>query len=254
MKKELEALDSNIDTSNMHTRKIQNMLCTFSKEDKENIDESLSFANILNENRIEDSIKMFDSPKLADTAWYQQLLNIDPSGEHAYLIPLLSLIKKEYPEIFEPKGKMSRKHLYIQDLTASLGETLKYFHNYKNRFNKETIQKAVEVKYPESNVASGAYSKIGDTPKEITSYPSLDVFKFIVDSVRQLPSAKEIRDIKKSGSKKIFEDDDYLVVVPETVAASCYYGAGTKWCTSARESNAFEDYTGRQGVLYYVIL
>ena len=37
------------------------MLCTFSKEDKENIDESLSFANILNENRIEDSIKMFDS-------------------------------------------------------------------------------------------------------------------------------------------------------------------------------------------------
>ena len=211
---------------------------------------TLSFANILNENRIDD---FKDSPKDADTAWYQQLLNIDPSGEHAYLIPLLSLIKKEYPEIFKPEGRVSNKHLYIQDLTASLGETLKYFHNYKNRFNKETIHKAVEMKYPESGVASKALEKLGNNPKDAASYGSLDVFKFLVDSVRHLPSAKEIRDIKKSGSKKIFEDDDYLVIAPETEAASCYYGSGTKWCTAARDSNAFEDYTGRQGVLYYVI-
>tara|TARA_R110000824_G_scaffold4945_17_gene23216 strand:+ start:29 stop:6784 length:6756 start_codon:yes stop_codon:yes gene_type:complete len=253
MRKGIKDLDVDKDVTNTYMRRIQNMLCTFSKEDKQNIDESLSFANILNENRIEDSIKMFYSPEDADTAWYQQLLNIDPSGEHAYLIPLLSLIKKEYPEIFKPDGRMSRRHLYIQDLTATLGETLKYFHNYKNRFNKETIHKAIKSIYPDSKVAYNVLEDLGDNLKDMASYSSLDVFKFIVDSVRHLPSAKEIRDIKKSGSKKIYDDEDYLVVVPETEAASCYYGAGTQWCTAGRSSNAFEDYTGRQGVLYYII-
>ena len=254
MRKGIKDLDVDGDVANTYMRRIQNMICTFSKEDKKNIDESLSFANILTENRIEDSIKMFYSPKDADTAWYQQLLNIDPSGEHAYLIPLLSLIKKEYPEIFKPDGKMSRRHLYIQDLTATMGDTLKYFHNYKNRFNKETINKAIKSIYPDSAVAGDVLKKLGDkNPKDIASYDTLDAFKFIIDAVKSLPSAKEIRDIKKSGSKKIYDDEDYLVVVPETVAASCYYGAGTQWCTAAKNSNAFDDYTGRQGVLYYVV-
>lgn len=38
MKKEMKDLDVDLDISNTYARKIQNILCTYSKEDKNNID------------------------------------------------------------------------------------------------------------------------------------------------------------------------------------------------------------------------
>lgn len=38
MKKEMKNLDVDLDISNTYARKIQNILCTYSKEDKNNID------------------------------------------------------------------------------------------------------------------------------------------------------------------------------------------------------------------------
>ena len=53
--------------------------------------------------------------------------------------------------------------------------------------------------------------------------------------------AKERR-IKK-GAKLAYEDDMWLVIMPETEEASIYYGKGTKWCTAAIEStNLFDNY------------
>ena len=51
---------------------------------------------------------------------------------------------------------------------------------------------------------------------------------------------------------KLYESPHVLVVVPLTTEASCRYGATTKWCTAAREENAFEHYN-KFNVLIYVI-
>ena len=56
---------------------------------------------------------------------------------------------------------------------------------------------------------------------------------------------------KKLGAEKIYNDSKYLVIVPKNFKSSCYYGYGTKWCTTSSESHLMRE-TGR-AVLYYVI-
>ena len=72
-------------------------------------------------------------------------------------------------------------------------------------------------------------------------------------SVRQLIDAvsdkKSTSDIKRSGAEKVYEDGEWLVIVPHTEEASKLYGKGTTWCTAADNDNYF-DYYNDQGPLY----
>jgi len=55
------------------------------------------------------------------------------------------------------------------------------------------------------------------------------------------------------GANMVYEDERFTVVNPITHKASCYYGAGTKWCTSSEVSPGhFSDYN-REGKLFYII-
>ena len=54
-------------------------------------------------------------------------------------------------------------------------------------------------------------------------------------------------------AKKVYNDDNVTIVVPEDEAAACKYGRGTRWCTaSTRGYNMFDQYN-RQGKLYILI-
>ena len=45
-------------------------------------------------------------------------------------------------------------------------------------------------------------------------------------------------------TKKLYEDQKYLIVQPMTHQASCVYGAETRWCVASRDSSKyFDDYT-----------
>lgn len=54
------------------------------------------------------------------------------------------------------------------------------------------------------------------------------------------------------GGNKVYEDSRFYVVNPLTHEASCYYGKGTKWCTSAAGSEHFKRHND-EGKLFYVI-
>lgn len=73
--------------------------------------------------------------------------------------------------------------------------------------------------------------------KDINSYKLND----FLEAVELSNSTKSISEIK-SESKKIYEDETYLVLEPLTVDASCYYGKSTKWCISAKQENEFKRY------------
>jgi hypothetical protein len=62
------------------------------------------------------------------------------------------------------------------------------------------------------------------------------------------------KDKEKPKSKKIYEDDKFVVVEPLNFTASCKYGSKTRWCTTNKNNDDyFNRYTsGNQG-LYYVI-
>jgi hypothetical protein len=62
---------------------------------------------------------------------------------------------------------------------------------------------------------------------------------------------------EKSAKKevdKLFENDTLLIVKPKSYVASCYYGSGTRWCTTMKgQPSYFNQYTSN-GNLYYLIL
>lgn len=64
---------------------------------------------------------------------------------------------------------------------------------------------------------------------------------------------KEISDrlFKNEHAVLVYKDNQITVITPKTVEASCYFGQGTKWCTSAKENNMFIHYN-HDGPLYIV--
>jgi len=57
----------------------------------------------------------------------------------------------------------------------------------------------------------------------------------------------------RSGSDIIFENENYLVVLPGTESASKYWGSGTRWCTAADSNNQFLNYSSHGVYLYYIL-
>lgn len=94
--------------------------------------------------------------------------------------------------------------------------------------------------------------------KDIMKYHSLQelytvVEPFISNPDQAATKSEEVRKIKE-GAEKVYEDNKWMVIVPHTQEASCYYGKGTQWCTAADNSYNYFDYYNKQGLLYINIL
>jgi hypothetical protein len=88
-----------------------------------------------------------------------------------------------------------------------------------------------------------------------------DIGKFNIETLSNLTfelqnqsvqsNTEKQREIKQ-GAKKVFENSEWSIIVPETEESACYYGKGTKWCTAGNTNNQF-NYYNRQGDLYILI-
>jgi hypothetical protein len=87
--------------------------------------------------------------------------------------------------------------------------------------------------------------------KDINQY-DLDGLKSIIDN-HKTTSKSQLKKIDTSDAKKLYEDDNLLIVKPLTYESSCKYGSGTRWCTTSTQSH-FKSYTEDGQSLYYVIL
>jgi DNA repair exonuclease SbcCD ATPase subunit len=88
------------------------------------------------------------------------------------------------------------------------------------------------------------------TKTDINQYESLqelsDELKNHENRIRRQVEAIE-------GANIVYEDDRFTIVNPLTYKASCYYGAGTKWCTASETTpNHYVDHN-REGKLFYII-
>jgi len=54
--------------------------------------------------------------------------------------------------------------------------------------------------------------------------------------------------------EKLYEDDNFLLVIPLTFEASCKYGAGTKWCTTSKDKDDMFEKHFKMGSLGYLIV
>ena len=86
--------------------------------------------------------------------------------------------------------------------------------------------------------------------KDLNQYKNLDQ---LFDTLQKLGQTAR-RTIEISDEvDRIYEDNRFVVVVPKTHKSSCYYGAGTKWCTASKDTDShFSNYKS-SGELYYII-
>lgn len=142
---------------------------------------------------------------------------------------------------------------------------------YSQKFGTENINKilgAVPQKYLDwvgKNLDmvnfEDNFSKISQAldkfQKISTNLPITDLFQY--KNLGQLLSAlseydgKERRVVKQvEGGNVVYDDGRFFVVNPLTHDSSCYYGKGTKWCTSADSDHQFNRYN-QDGKLFYIL-
>ena len=156
----------------------------------------------------------------------------DPSGNNKYL---LWMVKRYLDEQFTSPTDIS-----------SLASR---FHNNSSRITPELID---SLKSEDSFFNDNLDRKILRSPKNIDSYDDLIVLERFMDEVESIMTRKDKEKMLKSEVDKVYEDDNWVIIRPKSHGASCYYGAGTKWCTTAKDKSFFEKYNS-EGVLYYVI-
>jgi len=171
---------------------------------------------------------------VSETSWYDKLAenNHFKDTNFKYLDDILTLIYKQYlitdEEDYEPLSYDSADS-YLRHMNGQvelLGDAISYYDLNKDRF----------------------------TIREIKNYNGYGHFLQDVSTKKNTISKKEEKKIQKSGAEQIFSNDDVNVIKPITYEASCYYGAGTKWCTASRDTDMHWLNYSRKGNLYYVFL
>ena len=137
----------------------------------------------------------------------------DPSGNHKYIDWLMKYWQKDKCRNGWGCNRSNEAKKLMEDI--------KYFHNNTH-------------KYEES---------------DINSFPSIYEFgQETVDARIKLTKGE----LKKQANK-IYETGRYLVVEPESHGASCYYGAGTQWCTTMKGNPGYFNQYFRNSSLFYFI-
>ncbi len=86
--------------------------------------------------------------------------------------------------------------------------------------------------------------------KDLNQYRDIDQLFDVLQKLGQ--TARRTVEISDEVDR-IYEDNRFVVVVPKTHKSSCYYGAGTKWCTASKDTDShFSNYKSG-GELYYII-
>jgi hypothetical protein len=84
---------------------------------------------------------------------------------------------------------------------------------------------------------------------DINSYKNLEQLSNALLDYSNRPR-RQFREVE--GGNVVYDDDRFFVVNPLTHDSSCYYGKGTKWCTSADSDYQFNRYN-QDGKLFYIL-
>lgn len=188
---------------------------------------------LLLENRIDDVKKKYPEVNSNTIEYFSTL---DPSGNNKYL---------EWMVKNHSKGITS----------SQITKYINLFHKNVNKLTKEFLDELIiEKKWKwlltDNSPIAKVFQKIYKSPKDINNYEEFDLTAQILTTADSKLTKGEV---KKLEANILYNSDDLLIMIPKSHRASCYYGAGTKWCTTNKESdNYFKNYTNK-GTLIYVI-
>lgn len=90
------------------------------------------------------------------------------------------------------------------------------------------------------------------TEKDINRHSFTTLEKEIKEVKEKLLKKKEEKQAKKEKTI-IYNDDRWFVVSPDSWKASCYYGAGTKWCITSKNSPQHWEKYSKRASFFFVI-
>jgi hypothetical protein len=161
---------------------------------------------------------------------------------------------------------MAEKIILVESRVSDLRE------KFSRKFSQEQMEKIIdEIPSKYYPWAAKMLDQIGFDSKFPVVKNLLDYFNkfgsnlaktdiFQYDTIEQLQdelnkyAEKQKRNYKKvQGANVVYDSPKYLVVNPLSHESSCYYGKGTKWCTSGRDSaDTFNRYNA-DGKIFYII-
>jgi hypothetical protein len=152
----------------------------------------------------------------------QYFMDNDPSGSNKYLEYLLNV------------SLSTKWNVNPIQLVSNVGT----FHRYAERGfieNKDLYSK--HYRPTDENLVGNLYDAIGHAKNK--------------EEAKE--KQKRLDKAMRAEGDIIFEDSRWRVVIPKTHRASCHYGIGTKWCTTAKNTPShFNSYT-KNGVLFYIL-
>ena len=204
---------------------------------------------IIIEGRKEDVAKRLKQRFEYDGSFIDRMLSVDPTG-YKYVDYIAKQLEKIIPQLAGVKGGLTVDQ---QDaIMGILGMVIPWFHNNVNRITEDDIWKA-ETIFRERNGMVPNIEGIAKAFKDIIQYENPEFIRTLMEIVDSKKSSKDRERELKAQADKLYEDDDVLVIKPKTHAASCYYGANTKWCTSSTGGSGYFDKYRNMGQLYYFI-
>ena len=117
-------------------------------------------------------------------------------------------------------------------------------------WNKYTKEKLYElIKSFHSNL-----QRLKGTERDINSYKTLEDLQITLSRLGDKSKSQQKKEIKSKEANVVFENKKVIVVEPKSHKASCYYGSGTKWCTTEKSSGNWDSYFLDDNVTFYYIL
>ena len=89
--------------------------------------------------------------------------------------------------------------------------------------------------------------------KDINSYNTYNELFQVVSDAEERRKLIELEKEAKKQKTIIYDDNRWLVVSPHSHKASCYYGAGTKWCVTTKNTSTHWDRYSRRATFFYII-
>lgn len=79
-------------------------------------------------------------------------------------------------------------------------------------------------------------------------------FYTFVREMSAIPSGKQMKKAKTGDSHTLYENNEWLIVIPLDKDASCFHGRGTDWCTTKPFQSYYESYFySREVILIYCL-
>lgn len=135
-----------------------------------------------------------------------------------------------------------REKTYFEEDSYKIKEDLEKYHKYKKYFKS--------IGKPEFS----DLNRIKASQQENNN--GFLVLSRVITLLNDYIEASEEKDLFKKAEKdaeKVYDSENYLILIPKTKEASCAYGRGTRWCTASTGSYNYFDQYNKEGPLYIVI-